>query len=264
MPNRIIKESILTSDTLAELSWFEQNVFFRLIVLCDDYGRTDARAAVIKGSAFALYSGVTEKQVQDAIIKLSTVGIANLYEVGGRPYLQLCAWAKHQTIRAKRSKYPEPPLKCDTTQESENICMQMQADESVCLRNPIQSNPNPIQSKRESKEGRHSDFFLEFAKENAALLSALQDFEKMRKQIKKPMTDKAKQLLVRNLEKLAAKQSDKSGYMIACLNQSILNCWQSVFELKEPFVSETVIHEAPPEWAYDPNKSFEEQLGVKF
>lgn len=46
MPNRIIKESICTSDTLSRLSDFQENFFYRLIVSVDDYGRLDARPAI--------------------------------------------------------------------------------------------------------------------------------------------------------------------------------------------------------------------------
>ena len=90
MPNRIIKESICTSDSVDQLSWFEEVLFYRLIVSCDDYGRFDGRPAIIKGRLFPLKS-VTDKQIESAIIKLSTAGIAKLYRVDGRPYLQLCA-----------------------------------------------------------------------------------------------------------------------------------------------------------------------------
>ena len=36
MPNRIIRESICTSDSIDKLSWFEEVLFYRLIVNCDD------------------------------------------------------------------------------------------------------------------------------------------------------------------------------------------------------------------------------------
>ena len=154
MPNRILKESICTSDSIAKLSWFEEVLFYRLIVSCDDYGRYDARPAVLKGKLFPL-SDVTTKQIEKAIIRLSTVAMVKLYEVYGRPFLQLCAWANHQTIRAKKSKYPAPEENADAAgsgtqtndgeeetknlQADENICMQMQANESKCSRNPIQT-----------------------------------------------------------------------------------------------------------------------------
>ena len=140
MPNRIIKESICTSDSLAELSWFEQNVFFRLIVLADDYGIYDARPAIIRGRAYPLHS-VTDKQISDALSKLATVDMIYLYTVGGKPYLQLKTWGEHQQIRATKSKYPKPD-EADL-QSSDINCNQMISSDSNCPRNPIQSNPNP-------------------------------------------------------------------------------------------------------------------------
>ena len=49
MPNRIIKESITTSEKLASLSDFEFRLWIGLITQADDAGRGDARPAVIKG-----------------------------------------------------------------------------------------------------------------------------------------------------------------------------------------------------------------------
>ena len=72
------------------------------------------------------------------------------------------------------------------------------------------------------------DAFVKFAKGNGDLLEALHDFEDMRKQIKKPMTDRAKTLLVGKLDKLA--QSPEA--QIAILQQSILHSWQDVYALK--------------------------------
>ena len=135
MPNRILKESICTSDTVDQLTWFEECFFTRLIVNCDDYGRMDARPAILRARLFPL-KVLTDKQIGDALNKLATVGMTTVYEYDGRPYLQLVTWEDHQTIRAKKSKFP-------SLDESEIICKQMQADASRCSRNPIQSNPNP-------------------------------------------------------------------------------------------------------------------------
>lgn len=139
MPNRIIKESICTSDSIDQLTWFEESFFYRLIVNCDDYGRFDARPAILKARLFPLKS-VTDKQICDALNKLSTVGIVQVYEYDQKPYLQLVTWEKHQQMRAKKSKYPA----------FDETCNQMKSDEIKCPRNPIQSNPIRIQSESES------------------------------------------------------------------------------------------------------------------
>ena len=140
MPNRIIKESICTSDNLDGLSWFEEVLFYRLIVNCDDYGRFDGRPAIIKNRLFPLKENLTIKTVSAAINTLARAELVALYEFEGKPYLYLPTWNEHQTIRAKKSRFPAPE---DGVKTSESKCMQMQADASKCSRNPIQSNPNP-------------------------------------------------------------------------------------------------------------------------
>ena len=112
MPNRILKESICRSDTIDSLSWFEEVLFYRLMVNCDDYGRFDGRPAIIKGSCFPL-KDITNKDVEKALNKLSAVGLVRGYEVQGRPFLQLATWEQHQQIRAKKSKYPPCDVTCN-------------------------------------------------------------------------------------------------------------------------------------------------------
>ncbi len=55
------------------------------------------------------------------------------------------------------------------------------------------------------------------------------DFLEMRKKIKKPPTEKAKQLVIKKLEIL--KQSGNDPNKV--LEESIKNCWQDVYELKK-------------------------------
>lgn len=130
MPARIVKESICTSESMAKLSWFEQVFFERLIVSVDDYGRMDARTAVIRGRLFPL-DAVTVDEIQAALLKMSDVEMVTLYEVNGKPYLQLTNWDKYQNPRAKSSKCPAPDDENAILQTSANICKQMQANAPV-------------------------------------------------------------------------------------------------------------------------------------
>ncbi len=150
MPNRIIKESICTSDSLNELNDFQENFFYRLIVNVDDYGRMDARPAILKARLYPLRERLTNKDIEGALRALATVGCVEVYEVDGKPYLRLPSWEVHQTVRAKKSKYPAPVEPVKTV---ENICEQMQADVPV-----IQSNPNPI---RESESESNPEYCAE-------------------------------------------------------------------------------------------------------
>lgn len=136
MPNRIIKESICTSDQIDQLSPFAEITFYRLIVNADDYGRMDGRAAVLRSRLFPLRD-VRNAQIEDALRELASVELVSTYYVDGKPFVRLPGWDRHQQIRAKKSKYPAPEASCN----------QMISNDIKCPRNPIQyeseSNPNP-------------------------------------------------------------------------------------------------------------------------
>lgn len=112
MPDRMIRASICTSDTLNELSDFEERFWHRLIVNCDDFGRFDARPAILKGSLFPLMDGKTKKDMSDALHKLASVGLVELYTVDGKPFLHVVKWSKYQRTRAAKSKFPSPDGTC--------------------------------------------------------------------------------------------------------------------------------------------------------
>ena len=108
MPNRVIKESIKTSEQIDSLTWFEETLYYRLLVTADDYGCFDGRASLIKSELFPLKENVTKKSVEDAVSKLVKVGLLCKYTANGKPYLFFPTWEKHQRIRNKRRKFPDP------------------------------------------------------------------------------------------------------------------------------------------------------------
>ena len=59
-------------------------------------------------------------------------------------------------------------------------------------------------------------------------IKAWKDFKAMRKKIRKPMTKRAEELILRDLDKLSNDREEQ----IAILNQSIKYSWQGVFPLK--------------------------------
>jgi 5-methylcytosine-specific restriction endonuclease McrA len=83
------------------------------------------------------------------------------------------------------------------------------------------------ESKGNGKETKDSTFFTFTS--NTDLIEALKSFVEFRKKIKKPMTERAVTLLLKELDKLSTIDEVK----IAILEQSILNGWQSVYALKD-------------------------------
>jgi DnaD/phage-associated family protein len=109
MPNRILKDSICTSPNIDALSREAEAFFYRLLVQCDDFGRMDARPAILRARCYPLrLDAVTDKNVSTWLGELVRADLVLLYSVEDRPYLQMRTWERHQQVRAKRSKYPDP------------------------------------------------------------------------------------------------------------------------------------------------------------
>lgn len=141
MPNRIIKESICISDDIEELTPEEEVLFYRIWVNCDDYGRMEARPKLVRAKCYPLRTDrVTLEDMERMLSKLSNK-LITLYEVGEKIYLQVNTWAKHQNIRADKSKFPsindgriiklEIDSTCNHVNTDENTCNQTQANVPV-------------------------------------------------------------------------------------------------------------------------------------
>ena len=138
MPNRIIKDSICGSEKLNSLSDFQFRLWVGLITYVDDYGRGDARPAMIKGSVFPLRERVTVKDIESALHALAGAGCVCLYNVGGKPYLYFPNWEQHQRIQTKRPRYPGPE-----DADAVSPCVTVGHRESPLEANPIQYESNP-------------------------------------------------------------------------------------------------------------------------
>ena len=138
MPNRIIKESICTSEDIAGLSMGAEILFYHLIVKVDDFGVYFGNEQIIKNTCFPLKSSeIKVKQVESWLNELVKAGLLFAYVAeDGKKYVQFTKWAKHQQIRAKKSKYPL----------YDSTCNQLISDDCNSYRNPIQSNQIEIQS----------------------------------------------------------------------------------------------------------------------
>ena len=109
MPNRIIKESICTSDKISQLSHFEFRLWVGLIVTADDAGRGDARPAVIKGRVFPLFERLTNKDIEAALANLAAKGCISLYEVDEKPYFLFPSWSSISVSQTASPNTPNPP-----------------------------------------------------------------------------------------------------------------------------------------------------------
>ena len=110
MPNRIIRENILTSDRVDALS-YEAEVFYRrLMSVVDDYGRFDGRLSIIRARLYPLrLDKVKDILISKWMDECVKAGVIVAYQVNKSPYIELLRFG--QKIRAE-SKWPSPADKC--------------------------------------------------------------------------------------------------------------------------------------------------------
>ncbi len=126
MPNRIIKESICTSENIDQLTEFQEVFFYRLMVNCDDFGRFDARPKLLSSRLFPLRD-ISTDTVIETLDALRAADLIVVYEVNDHPYLQMKTWDKHQQARATKSKYPS--FGESVLQSNDINCNQLQSDD---------------------------------------------------------------------------------------------------------------------------------------
>lgn len=106
LPNRLVRDGILTSARINVLSAHEEVFYRRLLSVVDDYGRYFALPGLLIAACYPLrIKTVTERGIETLLTALNTAGLIVLYEVKGSRYLQVLDF--RQQIRAKKSKFPD-------------------------------------------------------------------------------------------------------------------------------------------------------------
>jgi hypothetical protein len=110
MPTRYLKPGIRDSESIDRLSPLAEVLYYRLLVTVDDFGRFDARPSMVKSSCFPVRESMTVSKCADLLAELAKNGNIQVYEVDGKPYMQVCKW--DNVPRSKESKFPAPADAC--------------------------------------------------------------------------------------------------------------------------------------------------------
>jgi len=101
--------------------------------------------------------------------------------------------------------------------------------------NTINNTSNNIKKEEPQKKSSNSyEKIIDTYTDNPNLKETILEFIKMRKLKKKPPTDKALALILKKLDKLSNTTSGK----IEILEQSIIRCYEDVFEIKQDYKSQ--------------------------
>lgn len=117
----------------------------------------------------------------------------------------------------------------DKRQNNIKDYLQKSETENPKLENPKLDNPSLY--KRKNTNNKRIIVIKEYIYKGEKFLETYSDFKNMRKNIKKPMTERAEKILLTKLKKLTGENNEELAIKI--LEQSILNNWQDIYPLKE-------------------------------
>ena len=129
--------------------------------------------------------------------------------------------------RQKRFRERQKQLKLSVTDSNVDSNVKNNEEIDIDIRDRDKSIDN-INNKKERKKETNYDKIINSMLEDEEVKNSIYEFIKMRKLIKKPMTDRALTMLINKLEKLS---SDKD-IQIKILEKSILKNWTDIYELK--------------------------------
>ncbi|MFA6292561.1 MAG: hypothetical protein WC637_12305 [Victivallales bacterium] len=114
MPNRIIREGILTSDRIARLNPLAELFYRRLMSVVDDFGRYVANPTLLRASCYPLkLDSVKEDSIMKHLAECVDAELIVLYTVAGKEYLEMRDFK--QQVRAQSSKYPSCEMQMKST-----------------------------------------------------------------------------------------------------------------------------------------------------
>lgn len=206
---RTIKPEFPQSESIGRLSREARLCFVLLWTLSDDSGRLRGNSRMLASLLYP-YDDDAKELIDGWLAELECERCVVRYQVEGETYLEICNWLKHQKIdKPSQSKIPPIPggfakPREDSKKNAADQGRDQGRDQGKAQPGPRAFSPPPwIPSE------------------------AWAGFEEHRKKIRKPMTDKARALIVRELEKL------KPDDPVEVIEQSIRNGWQDVFALRQ-------------------------------
>lgn len=221
MPNRILREGILTSPRMAKLSWAAEVFYRRLHSIVDDFGRYHADPMLLRAACYPRQlDKVSDSDIGKWMLETAEAGLVRGFEHAGEPYIELLDF--RQQVRATKSKFPEPP-----------------ADATQVLRNNVaDAKPLHTKTKTYSKSDSETETGDKAAAGAAPVWPAPDDvlretwdgFLEIRKRKNAPITKHAYTLIVRTLSAVRL----GGGSPEETVSRSVMSGWTGIFAGKGP------------------------------
>lgn len=173
------------------------------------------------------YENTGEVEELDGMVKMAFSFIKTQLDRDREKYQARCEKNRENAKKGGRPKKQMDILKPNGFEENQMEAKKPDNDKEDD-NDDDKDNEEDIKKKEKNKKRKTFDDIFSENNFSEELENTIKDFIDMRKTIKKPMTTKALELLIKNLEKLTNLEEEK----IAILNQSIEHGWQTVYPLK--------------------------------
>lgn len=174
---------------------------------------------------------VSHKVVRGALARFEKLGFWTLKRARTGTLIHIVNWRKYQLYEgevgtAKGTTRAHEGHNEGTARAHEGHTNKKESKNSKNVRREEYNTPLPPKGGK----GGVASLFEKFSGTNQELLSALKEWHDMRKKMKKPLTEKAAELNLKDLQKLSG---GDERLMVSIVLQSIKRGWQGFYALKE-------------------------------
>ena len=218
-------------------------IWFKLLCMA---GKENNCGVFVMGNKIAytdeMLSTIFRRPLPTIRLALSTFEAFGMIEIiensSGMEVYTIPNWEKHQNIDGMEKIREQTRLRVAKHRENQKLALQcnVTVTEGNATEEEEEEEKEEDKKKKKKKSKKHiSAKYVSDDDLNNAILSFLE----FREKIKKPMTERAIQLLIKKLNKLAPDINTQ----IEIINQSILNGWQGIFPLNQQASKEKI-----PSW----------------
>lgn len=175
--------------------------------------------------------GVSREIVRKALVRFEKLGFWTLKRTRKGTLIHIVNWRKYQLYEGNENPRGNPSgTQAEPTENPSGThgepSNKKESKNSKNVRREEYNTPLPPKGGK----GGVASLFEKFSGDNQELLSALKEWQEMRKRMKKPLTEKAAELNLKDLQKLSGGDERQ---MAAIVLQSIKHGWQGFYVLKE-------------------------------
>lgn len=207
---------------IEEWEWYKDantfRVFFHLVLMANHdekrwQGIVIQRGQVVTSrDSLAAALNLSVREIRTALTKLKTTG-----------ELTIKTTSRYSLVTVENySAYQSTEIETTSKTTNKTTVKRPTSDQQTT------TNKNEKNYKNEKNKRNTDSELAEILEPQSKLDYTLVDFIEHRKEIKKPMTKRALTLMISKLDKMAVTEEER----IAILNQSIVNRWQDIYELK--------------------------------